>query len=67
MVTKEEALDWGFSGVMLRGSGVNWDLRKRIPYEIYDELQPGTYRLRRLDGTELKNHWNADVLKKYHV
>ena len=37
------------------------------PYEIYDELQPGTYRLRQLDGTELKNHWNADVLKKYHV
>jgi len=39
VVTKEEALDWGFSGVMLRGSGVNWDLRKRIPYEIYDELE----------------------------
>ena len=37
------------------------------PYEIYDELQPGTYRLRQLDGTELKNHWNADVLKKYFV
>ena len=37
------------------------------PYEICDELQPGTYRLRQLDGTELKNHWNADVLKKYRV
>lgn len=33
------------------------------PYEIYDKLQRGTYRLRHLDGTELKNHWNADVLK----
>ncbi|XP_021735093.1 uncharacterized protein LOC110701771 [Chenopodium quinoa] len=35
----------------------NWE----GPYEIYDELQPGTYRLRQLDGTELKNHWNADI------
>jgi NADH dehydrogenase (ubiquinone) Fe-S protein 2 len=36
VVTKKEALDWGFSGVMLRGSGVPWDLRKMQPYEIYD-------------------------------
>ena len=39
VVTKDEALDWGFSGVMLRGSGVNWDLRKRIPYEVYREME----------------------------
>jgi NADH:ubiquinone oxidoreductase subunit D len=39
VVTKQEALDWGFSGVMLRGSGVNWDLRKRAPYEVYPEMQ----------------------------
>lgn len=38
IVTKEEALDWGFSGVMLRGSGFAWDLRKSQPYEIYNEL-----------------------------
>ena len=38
VVTKDQALDWGFSGVMLRGSGVNWDLRKRNPYEVYDKL-----------------------------
>ena len=31
-------MDWGFSGVMLRGSGVSWDLRKTQPYDIYDEL-----------------------------
>ena len=37
IVTKKEALDWGFSGVMLRGSGVPWDLRKFQPYEIYDK------------------------------
>ena len=38
VVTKEEAFEWGFSGVMLRGSGVAWDLRKSQPYDIYDEL-----------------------------
>ncbi len=37
-VSKEEALDWGFSGPMLRGSGYAWDLRKAQPYEVYDEL-----------------------------
>lgn len=38
VVTKEQALDWGFSGPMIRGSGVAWDLRKSQPYEIYGEL-----------------------------
>ena len=38
VVTAQEALDWGFSGVMLRGSGVAWDLRKDQPYEIYDQV-----------------------------
>ncbi|MEQ8750259.1 MAG: NADH-quinone oxidoreductase subunit D [Amphiplicatus sp.] len=38
VVTKEEAFAWGFSGVMLRGSGVAWDLRKSQPYETYAEL-----------------------------
>lgn len=37
-VTADEAQEWGFTGVMLRGSGVRWDLRKNEPYEIYDEL-----------------------------
>lgn len=39
VVTKEEALDWGFSGVMLRGSGIFWDLRKTQPYEVYDRFK----------------------------
>ncbi len=39
VVTLEEALAWGFSGVMVRGSGGAWDLRKSQPYEIYDELE----------------------------
>ncbi len=38
VVTEEQALDWGFSGPMLRGSGVAWDLRKAEPYECYDQL-----------------------------
>ena len=38
-VTAQEAMDWGFSGVMLRGSNVAWDLRKAQPYEVYDELE----------------------------
>jgi NADH dehydrogenase (ubiquinone) Fe-S protein 2 len=39
VVTADEALAWGFTGVMLRGSGVSWDLRKNEPYEIYDQLE----------------------------
>lgn len=38
VVTGEEAMNWGFSGVMLRGSGIEWDIRKDEPYEIYDKL-----------------------------
>ena len=38
VVTAQEAVNWGFYGVMLRGSGVRWDLRKNKPYEVYSEL-----------------------------
>jgi len=38
VVSPEEALAWGFTGPMLRGSGVAWDLRKKQPYEVYDQL-----------------------------
>ena len=38
VVSLDEALDWGFSGVMLRGSGLEWDIRKSQPYEVYSEL-----------------------------
>jgi NADH dehydrogenase I D subunit len=38
VVTAKDALELGFSGVMLRGSGICWDLRKSHPYEVYDEL-----------------------------
>ena len=38
VVSKQDALDYSFSGVMLRGSGIPWDLRKSQPYECYDQL-----------------------------
>ncbi|HFD16327.1 MAG TPA: NADH-quinone oxidoreductase subunit D [Rhodospirillales bacterium] len=38
VVSAEDALAWGFSGPMLRASGVAWDLRKAQPYEVYDRL-----------------------------
>jgi NADH-quinone oxidoreductase subunit D len=38
VVSKQDALDYSFSGVMLRGSGIPWDLRKSQPYECYDQM-----------------------------
>ncbi len=38
VVSLQEAFDWGFSGVMVRGSGAAWDLRKAQPYECYEEF-----------------------------
>jgi NADH-quinone oxidoreductase subunit D len=38
VVSPERALALGFSGVMLRGSGIEWDLRKKQPYEVYDRM-----------------------------
>lgn len=38
IVSTEEALSWGFSGPMLRASGVPWDLRKAQPYEVYESF-----------------------------
>ena len=39
IVSKDDALDWGFSGPMLRGSGVPWDLRKSQPYDVYGRMK----------------------------
>jgi NADH dehydrogenase (ubiquinone) Fe-S protein 2 len=38
VVPLDLAKAWGFTGVMLRGSGINWDLRKDRPYEVYDKM-----------------------------
>ena len=39
IVSLEDCWKWGFSGVMVRGSGAAWDLRKSQPYECYDEME----------------------------
>ena len=39
IVTYQEALTWGFSGVLLRSSGVSWDLRKNMSYDLYANLE----------------------------
>lgn len=38
IVTEKDIQDWGYSGVMVRGSGLAWDLRRSQPYECYDEF-----------------------------
>lgn len=37
-VSKAQAIDWGFTGPMLRGSGIAWDLRKSQPYDVYNKI-----------------------------
>ena len=37
-VSKDDAIRWGFSGPMIRGSGIAWDLRKSQPYDVYDRM-----------------------------
>lgn len=39
VITAQDALNLGFSGVMLRGSGIKWDLRKTQPYDAYDLVE----------------------------
>lgn len=38
-MTAEQALAWGFSGPMLRSTGIPWDLRKQQPYDAYDQVE----------------------------
>jgi NADH-quinone oxidoreductase subunit D len=38
VISAEDAMAWGFSGVMVRGSGLRWDLRRAQPYGVYSEL-----------------------------
>ena len=37
-ISKDDAVRWGFSGPMIRGSGIAWDLRKSQPYDVYDRM-----------------------------
>jgi NADH-quinone oxidoreductase subunit D len=38
VVSKDDAVRWGFSGPMIRGSGIPWDLRKSQPYDVYAQM-----------------------------
>jgi len=62
----QQALAYGFSGVMLRVRGVKWDLRKVAPYDRYDEVRP-CGRCRRGDATawqvsSLTSPWGRPVM-----
>jgi len=56
IVTLEEAWAWGFSGVMVRGSGAPWDLRKSQPYECYADLE-----------FDIPIGKNGDCYDRYHI
>jgi NADH dehydrogenase I D subunit len=56
LVTKQDANAFGFSGPLLRASGVPWDLRKSMPYEIYNEL-----------NFKIALGVNGDCLSRYYV
>lgn len=56
VVSLEDAWKWGFSGVMVRGSGAAWDLRKSQPYEIYGELD-----------FDIPVGKNGDCYDRYHI
>lgn len=56
VVKLDDAWAWGFSGVMVRGSGAAWDLRKAQPYECYDEME-----------FDIPVGKNGDCYGRYHV
>ena len=56
IVKLEDAWAWGFSGVMVRGSGAAWDLRKAQPYECYSELD-----------FDIPVGKNGDCFDRYHI
>ena len=39
IVSKEDAIKWGFSGPMIRGAGIPWDIRKSQPYDVYAQME----------------------------
>ena len=39
VVSREDAVAWGFSGPMIRGAGIPWDIRKSQPYDVYDRVE----------------------------
>jgi NADH-quinone oxidoreductase subunit D len=58
-VSLADCLRWGFSGVMLRGSGATWDLRKAQPYECYSELDFDIPIGKNGDNYDLPSAWRC--------
>ena len=60
VVSPERAMQKGFTGVMLRGSGVEWDVRKTQPYEVYDQMDFDitTRSEERRVGKECRSRWS---------
>jgi NADH-quinone oxidoreductase subunit D len=56
VVSLKDAWAWGFSGVMVRGSGAAWDLRKAQPYECYSEME-----------FDIPIGKNGDCYDRYHI
>ncbi len=56
VITPEQAIEWGLSGPMLRGSGVKWDVRKEYPYALYNEVD-----------FDVPVGTRGDCLDRYHV
>lgn len=56
VVKLEDAWAWGFSGVMVRGSGAAWDLRRAQPYECYNEME-----------FDIPVGKNGDCYDRYHI
>lgn len=56
IISREDAINWGLSGPMLRGSGVQWDLRKIDHYESYDDL-----------NWSIQYDMNGDCLSRYLI
>jgi hypothetical protein len=67
VVTPERALNLGFHGPMLRGSGIAWDLRKKQPYDVYDQW---TSTSRGQDGRLLRPlpgaHGRDEAVQPHH-
>ncbi|MFN3292633.1 MAG: NADH-quinone oxidoreductase subunit D, partial [Gemmobacter sp.] len=72
VVSAQDALDWGFSGVMVRGSGLAWDLRRAQPYECYNEFdfqipigRNGDWDRAQRQGSRYLEIWESTDLKNW--
>src|SRR3546814_789566 len=67
VVTSKEAIDWGFSGVFLRGSGLLWDLRKMQPYNVYEQLEFNIFVGQNVDSFDYFLLWLNKMRKSLYI